>query len=44
MRRLLIIVLCFMAVVSLHAQRVTRTYRDVSIAEALRQLASESRD
>ena len=33
-----------MAVVSLHAQRVTRTYRDVSIAEALRQLASESRD
>ena len=44
MRRLLIIVLCFMAVVSLHAQRVTRYYRDVSIAEALRQLASESRD
>jgi hypothetical protein len=33
-----------MAMVSLHAQRVTRTYRDVSIAEALRQLASESRD
>ena len=33
-----------MAMVSLHAQRVTRTYRDVSIAEALRQLANESRD
>ena len=44
MRRILIIVLCCMAMVSLHAQRVTRTYRDVSIAEALRQLANESRD
>ena len=44
MRRILIIMLCCMAMVSLHAQRVTRTYRDVSIAEALRQLANESRD
>ena len=44
MRRILIIVLCCMAMVSLHAQRVTRTYRDVSIAEALLQLANESRD
>ena len=44
MRRILIIMLCCMAMVSLHAQRVTHNYRDVSIAEALRQLANESRD
>ena len=44
MRRILIIVLCCMTMVSLRAQHITRTYRDVSIAEALRQLANESRD
>ena len=33
-----------MTIVSAQAQRVTRNYRDVSIADALRQLAEESRD
>lgn len=44
MNRFLLIALCCMAMMTLHAQRVTRTYRDVPMAEALRQLASESRD
>lgn len=33
-----------MTIAVVQAQRVTRDYHDVSIADALRQLASESRD
>ncbi|MBQ6167066.1 MAG: TonB-dependent receptor [Muribaculaceae bacterium] len=44
MRKALLILLCCMTVVVAQAQRVNRNYRDVSIADALRQLADESRD
>ncbi len=45
MRRILIIILLICALAGIaHAQRITRNYRDVSIADALRQLAEESRD
>jgi len=44
MRHFILILVCCMTVVAAQAQRVTRTYRDVSLADALRQLASESRD
>ena len=44
MRKAIIFLVCCMTIVSAQAQRVTRNYRDVSIADALRQLAEESRD
>ena len=44
MRKAVIIIVCCMTVVAAQAQRVTRDYRDVSIADALRQLDNESRD
>ncbi len=44
MRLVTLILVCCMTIVTVQAQRVTRTYRDVSLAVALRQLASESRD
>ena len=45
MRRILIFILLICALAGIaHAQRITRNYRDVSIADALRQLAEESRD
>ena len=45
MKRLLfIILLLFVQVNTATAQRVTRNYRDVSMSDALRQLAEESRD
>ena len=44
MRKAIIFLVCCMTLVAAQAQRVTRNYRDVSIADALRQLADESRD
>ena len=44
MRKAIIFLVCCMTLVAAQAQRVTRNYRDVSIADALRQLAEESRD
>ena len=44
MRKAIIFIVCCMTLVAAQAQRVTRNYRDVSIADALRQLAEESRD
>ena len=44
MRKVIIFLVCCMTLVAAQAQRVTRNYRDVSIADALRQLAEESRD
>lgn len=44
MRTITLILVCCMTFAAAQAQRVTRTYRDVSMAEALRQLAAESRD
>ena len=44
MRKVIIFLVCCMTLVAAQAQRVTRNYRDVSIADALRQLADESRD
>ena len=44
MRKAILFLVCCMTIVSAQAQRVTRNYRDVSIADALRQLAEESRD
>ena len=44
MKKAIIFLVCCMTIVSAQAQRVTRNYRDVSIADALRQLAEESRD
>ena len=44
MRKAIIFLVCCMTIVSAQAQRVTRNYRDVSIADALRQLAEESSD
>ena len=44
MRKVILILLCCMTVVIAQAQRVNRNYSDVSIADALRQLADESRD
>ena len=44
MRKAIIFIVCCMTFVAVQAQRVTRNYRDVSIADALRQLAEESRD
>ena len=44
MRKAIIFLVCCMTIVSAQAQRVTRNYRDVPIADALRQLAEESRD
>ena len=44
MRKTIIFLVCCMTLAAAQAQRVTRNYRDVSIADALRQLAEESRD
>ena len=44
MRKAIIFIVCCMTIAAAQAQRVTRNYRDVSIADALRQLAKESRD
>ena len=44
MRKAIIFLVCCMTLVAAQAQRVTRNYRDVSFADALRQLAEESRD
>ena len=44
MRKVILILLLCMTVVAATAQRVNRNYRDVSIADALRQLADESSD
>ena len=44
MRKAIIFLVCCMTLAAAQAQRVTRNYRDVSIADALRQLAEESRD
>ena len=44
MKKAIIFIVCCMTIVAAQAQRVTRNYRDVSIADALRQLAEESRD
>jgi len=44
MRKAMTLLVCCLTLVAAQAQRVTRNYRDVSIAEALRQLAAESRD
>ena len=44
MRKVILILLLCMTVVAAQAQRVNRNYRDVSIADALRQLADESSD
>ena len=44
MRKAIIFLVCCMTLAAAQAQRVTRNYRDVSIADALRQLAEESHD
>ncbi len=44
MRKAIIFLVCCMTIVAAQAQRVTRNYRDVSMSDALRQLAEESRD
>ena len=44
MRKAIIFLVCCMTLVAAQAQRVTRNYRDVSMSDALRQLAEESRD
>ena len=44
MRKVVIALICCMTVVAAQAQRVTRSYRNVSMADALRQLSDESRD
>ena len=44
MRKAFLILLCCMTVVVAQAQRVNRDYRDVSMADALRQLDEESGD
>ncbi|MBQ9556296.1 MAG: outer membrane beta-barrel protein [Muribaculaceae bacterium] len=44
MKKAILFLVCCMTIISAQAQRMTRNYRDVSIAEALRQLAEESRD
>ena len=44
MRKAIIFLVCCMTLVAAQAQRVTRNFRDVSIADALRQLAEESHD
>ena len=44
MRKAILFLVCCMTIVSAQAQRVTRNYHDASLADALRQLAEESRD
>ena len=44
MRKVIIALICCMTVMAVQAQRVTHTYRDVSMADALRQLSGESRE
>ena len=44
MRKAILFLVCCMTIVSAQAQRVTRNYHDASLADALRQLADESRD
>ena len=44
MRKAIIFLVCCMTLAAAQAQRVTRNYRDVSMSDALRQLAEESRD
>jgi len=44
MRKAIIFLVCCLTVIAAQAHHVTRNYRDVSIADALRQLAQESRD
>jgi len=44
MRKAILFLVCCMTIVSAQPQRVTRNYHDASLADALRQLAEESRD
>ena len=44
MRKILLIHFFLCAFVSIHAQRITKEYSDVSLSDALRQLNDESKD
>ena len=44
MKRILLLLVCTLAFMAAHAQRITQTYNDVPFSEALRQLSEQSTD